>query len=186
MFAFGSWKQSFRKTVPIQHLISCLLPSHTEYTECQAFYKIVRIGSPRPLPARECCSPPLGPMGETHLRGRGWGGQFRHWDRHSGTLTLQRHNTENSKQIFPGKELRVLNPGFWERFIYSYHRSAYFATGKYVDWSWEYINRSHTRECGNWDWGHAVSFLGTHKWDFRWSAVYFNPSTLFVFFYVGQ
>jgi hypothetical protein len=24
--------------------------------------------------------------------------------------TLQRHNTENSKQIFPGKELRSLSP----------------------------------------------------------------------------
>jgi hypothetical protein len=27
--------------------------------------------------------------------------------------------------------------------------SAYFAAGKYVDRSWEYINRSQTHECGN-------------------------------------
>jgi hypothetical protein len=39
-----------------------------------------------------------------------------------------------------------------EGFIYSYDRSAYSATGKYVvDLSWEYINRSQRHECGNWD-----------------------------------
>jgi|688.fasta_scaffold416216_1 hypothetical protein len=31
------------------------------------------------------------------------------------------------------------------------HRSAYSAAGKYVIRSWEYINRSQTHECGNWD-----------------------------------
>ncbi len=36
-----------------------------------------------------------------------------------------------------------------ERFIYSHNRSAYSAAGKYVDQSWEYINRSQTHECGN-------------------------------------
>ncbi len=43
-----------------------------------------------------------------------------------------------------------------ERFMYSHDRSAYSTTGKYVDRSWEYINRSQTHECGNWDWGLAV------------------------------
>ncbi len=37
-----------------------------------------------------------------------------------------------------------------ERFKYSYDRSAYSASRKYVDWSWEYINRPQTHECGNW------------------------------------
>jgi len=46
--------------------------------------------------------------------------------------TLQRHNTENSKQIFPEKELRGLRPNFH---IYV------SAAGKYVDRSWEYINQ---------------------------------------------
>jgi hypothetical protein len=32
---------------------------------------------------------------------------------------------------------------------YSYVRSAYSATGKYVDQSWEDINHSQTHECGN-------------------------------------
>jgi len=47
----------------------------TEYTECQAFCPVVRIGSP------------LGPGGRnTRVRGRGWGTQFRRRDRHSCTV----------------------------------------------------------------------------------------------------
>ncbi len=33
-----------------------------------------------------------------------------------------------------------------------------------------YINRSQKHECGNWDWGCAVSFLGANKSDFLCSA----------------
>jgi hypothetical protein len=36
-----------------------------------------------------------------------------------------------------------------ERFIFSHDWSACSAAGKYVDQSWEYINRSQTRECGD-------------------------------------
>ncbi len=74
---------------------------------------------------------------------------------------LQRHNTENSKQILPEKELRGLS---------QFPNSCVSAAGKYVDGSWEYINRSQTHECGNWDWGHTISFLGIHEWDFRCST----------------
>jgi hypothetical protein len=35
-----------------------------------------------------------------------------------------------------------------EPFINSQDRSAYSVAGKYVDWSWEYINGSQTHECG--------------------------------------
>ncbi len=56
------------------------------------------------------------------------------------------------------------------RFIYSHDRSAYSAAGKYVNWSWDYINRSQTRECGNWDCGRAIPLLGIHKWNFRRSV----------------
>ncbi len=38
-----------------------------------------------------------------------------------------------------------------ERFIYFQDHSAYFAAGKYVNRPLEYINRSRTHECGNWD-----------------------------------
>ncbi len=46
------------------------------------------------------------------------------------------------------------------------------AAGKYVDRSWEYINRSQTHECGNRDWGRAIPFLRIYKWDFRCSVPY--------------
>ncbi len=96
--------------------------------------------------------------------------------------TLQKHNTENSKQIFPEKELRGLSPKFphscfYERFVNFQDRSAYSVAGKYVDRFREYINRSQTHECGNWDWGHAIPFLGMHKWDFRCCAVYIYSSS---------
>ncbi len=57
-----------------------------------------------------------------------------------------------------------------ERFIYSYVGSANSAAGKYVDRSWEYINRSQTHERGNWDWGRTIPFLRIHKWDFSCSV----------------
>ncbi len=34
----------------------------------------------------------------------------------------------------------------------------------------EYIDRSQTHECGNWDWGPAIPFLGIHKSIFLCSA----------------
>ncbi len=87
-------------------------------------------------------------------------------------FSLQRHNAKKSKQIFVVKELRGLSPNFcihvlWA--IYIFPRSAYSAAGKYVGRSWEYINRSQTHECGNWDWGGAIPFLGIHNLDFRCS-----------------
>jgi hypothetical protein len=48
-------------------------------------------------------------------------------------------------------------------YVYFHDQSAYSAAGKYEDRSWEYINRSQTQECGNWDWGRAIPFLGIHK-----------------------
>ncbi len=80
--------------------------------------------------------------------------------------TLQRQNTENLKQIFSESEFP--HSCVCERFIYSHHRSALSATGIYVNQSWEYTNRSH--ECGNWNWGCAIPFLGINKWDFCCSA----------------
>ncbi len=45
-----------------------------------------------------------------------------------------------------------------------------FCWRKYVDRSWDCINRSQTHECGNWGWGHAIPRKGIHKWDFRCSV----------------
>ncbi len=45
-----------------------------------------------------------------------------------------------------------------------------FCWRKYVDRSWDYINRSQTHECGNWGWCRAILRKGIHKWDFRCST----------------
>ncbi len=63
--------------------------------------------------------------------------------------------------------LQFLYSYITERFIYFQDRSAYSAVGKYVDWPWKYINRSKTRECGNWEWGRAIPRNGIHEKDFR-------------------
>ncbi len=60
----------------------------------------------------------------------------------------------------------------YNRFFIPTIGSAYSAAGKHVDRSCEYINRSQTHECGIWDWGRAVPFLGIHKWDFLCSVVF--------------
>jgi hypothetical protein len=60
-----------------------------------------------------------------------------------------------------------------ERFIYSHHRYAYSALGKYVDRSWKWTYRLHTHECGIRDWSRAIPFLGIHNWDFRCSVLIF-------------
>ncbi len=85
----------------------------------------------------------------------------------------QRQNTEISKQIIPRKGISGSQSQFphscvCERFIYSHHRCACWR--KYVDRSWDYINRLQTHECGNWSWGRALPRKGIHIWDFRCSA----------------
>jgi hypothetical protein len=45
-----------------------------------------------------------------------------------------------------------------------------FPPAEKADPSWEYIIRSQTHECGNWDWGCAISFLGIHKSKFLCSV----------------
>ncbi len=79
---------------------------------------------------------------------------------------LQRDKTENLKQQFPEKELRGLSPNFHTHVSLSDLYIPYSAAGKYVDRSWEYIKHSQTHECGNWDRGRAIPFLGIHKCDF--------------------
>jgi hypothetical protein len=55
--------------------------------------------------------------------------------------------------------------------IYIFPQSIFlFCCRKYVDRSWEYVNRSQTHECGNLYWGRAIPRKGIHKWDFPRSA----------------
>ncbi len=59
-----------------------------------------------------------------------------------------------------------LHSCFWVRFIHIYPQSiCIFFCRKWMDRSWEFtrINRSQAHECGNWDWGRAVPFLGIHQ-----------------------
>jgi hypothetical protein len=64
--------------------------------------------------------------------------------------SLQRHNTENSKHIYPAKEMLGLSPNFHilvsvsDLYTYSYDRSVYSVAGKYVDRSWEYKSLTDT------------------------------------------
>ncbi len=45
-----------------------------------------------------------------------------------------------------------------------------FCRRKYVDRSWEYINRSQTHECGNWGWGRAIPRKGIYNRNWRCSV----------------
>ncbi len=82
--------------------------------------------------------------------------------------SLQRHNTENWKQIFPEKELRGLSPNLYihvsvsDLYIPTFGLPILLQKNMWND-PWEYINPSQTNECRN----GTVPFLGTHKWDFR-------------------
>jgi hypothetical protein len=89
--------------------------------------------------------------------------------------TLQRHNTKNSKQILPERELRGRSPNFH---IHVSVNSLYIPTINLPILLQEicrpllgiYVNRSQTHECRNLDLGRAVPRKEKHKWDFRCSA----------------
>jgi hypothetical protein len=66
--------------------------------------------------------------------------------------------------------------------IYIFPRSVHvFPAAEKADRSWEYINRSQTHECGNWDFGQAIPFLGIFVSNFRyWFFAMWNlKKTLF-------
>jgi hypothetical protein len=77
-----------------------------------------------------------------------------------------RQYTENSKQTFPEMKLRSLSPNsyihvLWA--IYLFPRLVcLFCCRKIGGPRWEYINRSQTHECENWDWGRKVFFFWEH------------------------
>ncbi len=91
------------------------------------------------------------------------------------TDTLQRHKYQKFETNIPRKELRGLSPNTYIHVSVSY---CYIPTiglpillQKKVDPSWEYTDHSQTHECGNWDWGRAIPFLGIHKSKFFCSAL---------------
>ncbi len=72
---------------------------------------------------------------------------FSYYDSYTAETLYRQFETKN----IPRKRLSRLRPN-------SYNHVS-------VSGLWEYINRSQTHECGNWDWGCAVWFLGIHKSD---------------------
>jgi hypothetical protein len=82
-------------------------------------------------------------------------------------LALQRHCTENWKQIFPGKKLRGLVPN---SYIHVSGSDLYIPSSKIGGPIVGIYKSREVHECGNWEQGRAVSFLGTHKSDLVCSA----------------
>jgi|688.fasta_scaffold386393_1 hypothetical protein len=77
---------------------------------------------------------------------------------HLGKTKKAAHCNKNPIDVFP--ERKSPHSRVCERFIYSQDWSTYFPAAEQADQSWENINRSQTDECGHWDWGPAVPFLG--------------------------
>ncbi len=95
------------------------LPNPQSKQSAKSFSPVVGIGSPPPLlPQASAPLPSFGSGGRGHTRLRDMGGggvpiptrKLRDIDIHCGTL--QRHNAENFKQIFPEKEYRGLSLNF--------------------------------------------------------------------------
>ena len=69
---------------------------------------------------------------------------------------------------------------FMTMYLTMYHDKLYIPMigprVKYVYQSWEHMNRSQIHECGNWERGRAVSFLGIFVSNFRYSIFAVNMS----------
>ncbi len=87
------------------------------------------------------------------------------------------------KLLLPKQNYNVLSPSFythiyvWEIYIFP-GSVCLFCCRKYVDQSWENINRSQTQECRNWDWGRAIPKKGIHECDFLWNVRSRTPPLL--------
>jgi hypothetical protein len=86
---------------------------------------------------------------------------------HSSITTMQRHNTENSKQIVPEKELSATVPiptfmFLWAIYIFPLiGLPILLQENRWTERGYIYcIDRSQTHECGNWDWGRRNLFSG--------------------------
>jgi hypothetical protein len=88
-----------------------------------------------------------------------------------GQMSIFFPNCKDKKPKFRNKYSQKRNIGFsvpisFMRLsvIYIFPRPVcLFSWRKYVDRSWDYINRSQTHECGNLGWGRAIPRKGIHK-----------------------
>jgi hypothetical protein len=84
------------------------------------------------------------------------------------------HCNENPIYVFPEKGNCASYQGpistllcLWV--IYIFPGSVHiFPAAEQADPSWEYLNCSQTHECGNWDCGRAIYFLGVYVSNFRY------------------
>jgi hypothetical protein len=80
-----------------------------------------------------------------------------------------KHCIENSKQIFPEMKLCGLVPNSYihvsvsDLYIPRNVLPILLQQNMWIDPGNMYINRAQIQECGYWERGHAVSFLGIHK-----------------------
>jgi hypothetical protein len=143
------WKKDFKyDSVPTDKLVQAFIKGPTRFTESYKSQLILR------------------PDG---------GGRPVYCIIHVLYCTLQRKNDENLKQIFLRKGISGPQPQFphscvCERIIYSPRWACLFCWRKYVDRSWEYLNRSQTHECGNRSWGRAIPRKGIYKRNCRCSV----------------
>jgi hypothetical protein len=93
------------------------------------------------------------------------------WNVYTAKTKYRNFETNIPRKGISGSQSQFPHSCVCERFIYSHDRSPYiFCWRKYVDWSWDFINRSQTHESWNWGWGRAIPRKGINKGDFRCSV----------------
>jgi hypothetical protein len=90
-------------------------------------------------------------------------GQHRPVRQHTAKTQHRKLETNIPRKGTARPQFPFLHSFFCERFIHSHDRYALFCCRKIVGPVVGYIKRSQTHECGNWDGGRAIPFLGRHK-----------------------
>ncbi len=86
------------------------------------------------------------------------------------TLKLKIWNKYSQKRNIKVSVLISTFMCLWANYIFP-RWVCLFCFRKYVDQSWEYINRSQTHKCGNWGWGRAIPRKVIYKRNCRCSVV---------------
>ncbi len=118
--------------------------------------------------------PEEGAGARVHPHDAGWGGRHPQWVHHPATwvyrelciamkVPLMYSFSGNSAASAPISTFMCL----WA--FYTVPGLVYiFPPAEYAGWLWEYIIRSQTHECGNWDWDPDIPFLGILVSKFRY------------------